>query len=75
MTGSLRSPRTLRLAAGVLLAAVVAAGFVVDLHPHFAIERLPAFHAGLGLLACAGLVAGARLLAALVGREEGGDGR
>lgn len=72
MTGS---PRALRLAAGVLLAIVAAAGFAVDLHPHFAIERLPAFHAALGLLSCAGLVAGARLLAALVGREEGGDGR
>lgn len=61
-----------RLAAmGAVLAACVAAGFFVDLHPHFEIERFPAFHAILGLLACAALVAGAKLAGALLGRREG----
>ncbi len=61
----------LRAAVIAVLLACVAAGFLVDMHPHFAIERLPAFHAILGLVACAVLVAAARLLGALLGREEG----
>ncbi len=60
-----------RAAVGTVLAGCVAAGFAVDLHPHFEIERIPAFHAILGLLACAALVAGAKLAGALLGREEG----
>jgi len=53
-----------------VLVACAAAGFLVDMHPHFAIERLPAFHAIVGLVACAILVAAAKLLGALLGREE-----
>ncbi|MBK6981639.1 MAG: hypothetical protein IPH30_09220 [Betaproteobacteria bacterium] len=61
-----------RLAAmGAVLAACVAAGFFVDLHPHFEIERIPAFHAILGFVACAALVAVAKLAGALLDRQEG----
>lgn len=60
-----------RAALAAVLVACVAAGFLVDMHPHFEIERLPAFHAMMGLVACAILVAGARLVGALLGRDEG----
>lgn len=66
-------PRTLRglwIAFIAALAATVAAGFAVDMHPHFAIERMPAFFALFGLGACVAMVVGAKLLGALLKRED-----
>lgn len=60
-----------RWAMAAVLAACAGAGFLVDLHPHFAIERLPVFHAVLGFVACGVLVAAAGIAGALLGREEG----
>lgn len=54
----------------VVLAATVAAGFAVDLHPHFEIERWPAFFAVYGFLACVAMVVGSKLLGILLKRED-----
>lgn len=69
----LMRPRTIRgLWVGFIavLAATVAAGFAVDLHPHFEIERLPAFFALYGFLACVAMVVGSKLLGFLLKRED-----
>ena len=62
--------RRLWIAFGTVLVATVAAGFVVDLHPHFEIERLPAFFALYGFLACVAMVVGSKLLGFLLKRED-----
>ena len=48
----------------------VAAGFLVDLHPHFAFESLPAFFALYGFVACVILVFGSKLLGLLLKRRD-----
>lgn len=53
-----------------VLAAAVAAGFVVDKHPHFAFESMPAFYALFGFGACVLLVIGSKLLGVLLGRPD-----
>ena len=53
-----------------VLAATVAAGFAVDMHPHFEIERFPAFFAVLGFLACVAMVLGSKLLGLLLKRPD-----
>lgn len=62
--------RRLWVGYGVVLAATVAAGFLVDMHPHFAFEAWPAFFAWLGFLACVALVFGSKLLGLLVKRPD-----
>jgi len=54
-----------------VLALTVLAEFVVDLHPHFDIEGLPAFGAWYGFLACAGMILFAKLLGLLLKRPDG----
>ena len=69
----LARPRTIRrLWAGfaIVLAGTVAAGFAVDMHPHFGIERLPAFFAVFGFGACVAMVVASKLLGALLKRED-----
>lgn len=66
-------PKTIRrlwVAFVAVLAATVAAGLVVDMHPHFEAERWPAFFAVYGFLACVAMVAGSKLLGALLKRED-----
>jgi hypothetical protein len=66
-------PRTIRLlwiAFVAVLAATVAAGFLVDMHPHFEVERWPAFFAVFGFVACVAMVLGSKLLGALLKRED-----
>jgi hypothetical protein len=66
-------PRTIRglwIAFVAVLAATVAAGFVVDMHPHFAIERWPAFFAIFGFLACVAMVVGSKLVGMLLKRAD-----
>ena len=53
-----------------VLAVTVAAGFAVDLHPHFDFERLPAFAAFFGFLACVALVFGSKLLGVMLKRRD-----
>jgi hypothetical protein len=53
-----------------VLALTVLAEFVVDLHPHFDIEGLPAFGAWYGFLACAGMILFAKLLGLLLKRPD-----
>ena len=69
----LMRPRTIRalwIGFAAALAATVAAGFAVDMHPHFAIERLPAFFALYGFGACVALVVFSKLLGALLKRDD-----
>jgi hypothetical protein len=54
----------------VLLALLVAAELVVELHPHFALEGLFAFHAWYGFLACAVMIAVAKALAIVLKRAD-----
>lgn len=66
-------PRTIRLlwiAFVAVLAATVVAGFLVDMHPHFEVERWPAFFAISGFLACVAMVFGSKLLGMLLKRED-----
>ena len=62
--------RSLRHGAVVLLVLSLAAGFAVDLHPHFALEALPGFHAAIGFLSCAAIVAVAKVTGWLLRRPE-----
>ena len=54
----------------VVLAVTVAAGFFVDLHPHFAIEAWFGFNAAFGFVACLAMIVGAKLLARLLKRPD-----
>lgn len=62
-------------AAVAVLALVVLAESVVTLHPHFAIESVFGFYAGLGFVACVAMVLVARGLAKALARPEGFYGR
>lgn len=64
------TPRRLWIGFALVLAATVAAGFVVDMHPHFDFEALPAYYAIYGFLACAVFVFGSRLLGLLLKRGD-----
>jgi len=69
----LMRPRTIRalwVGFAAVLAATVAAGLAVDMHPHFAVERLPAFFALFGFGACVALVVFSKLLGALLKRDD-----
>lgn len=66
-------PATIRglwIAFIAVLAATVAAGFAVDMHPHFEVERWPAFFAVFGFLGCVAMVLGAKLLGFLLKRPD-----
>jgi hypothetical protein len=54
----------------VLLALVVAAEFVVPLHPHFALEGIFGFAAWYGLLACAAMIVVAKVLGWVLKRPD-----
>lgn len=54
----------------VLLALTVLAGFFVDLHPHFEIERLPGFNALYGFIACLLMIVGAKALGIFLKRGD-----
>jgi hypothetical protein len=53
-----------------VLSLSVAAQFFVEGHPHFAPERLFAWNALYGFLACAALIVGAKALGLLIKRDE-----
>ena len=53
-----------------VLALTVAAELFVDSHPHFDIERLFAFNALYGFLACAALILVAKVLGLLLKRRD-----
>jgi hypothetical protein len=53
-----------------VLAATVAAQLFIESHPHFAVERLFAWNALYGLLACAALILVARALGLLLKRRD-----
>lgn len=53
-----------------LLAATVAAEFLVAPSPHFEVESLPAFNAVYGFLACAAMVLAAKALGAVLKRPD-----
>ena len=77
-------PRTIRLlwiAFIAILAATVAAQFVVDMHPHFGVDGLFGFNAWYGFGTCALMIVGAKALGLLIKRpdtyydaEEDGNG-
>ena len=62
--------RPIWIAFAIVLLATVAAGFMVDMHPHFAFESWPAFFAIYGFLACVVLVFGAKLLGVFLKRPD-----
>ena len=62
--------RPIWIAFAIVLLATVAAGFMVDMHPHFAFESWPAFFAIYGFLACVVMVFGAKLLGVLLKRPD-----
>lgn len=62
--------RPIWIAFAIVLLATVAAGFLVEMHPHFAFESWPAFFAIYGFLACVVLVFGAKLLGVLLKRPD-----
>jgi hypothetical protein len=69
----LTRPRTIRrLWAGfiITLAGTVAVEYLVDRHPHFTLDQVPAFHGAYGLLACAGLILVAKLIALPLRRPD-----
>lgn len=53
-----------------LLALVVLAELIINLHPHFEIESLPAFHAAYGFLACAAMIFAAKAIGTLLKRPD-----
>ncbi len=53
-----------------VLAATVAAQLFIESYPHFAVERLFAWNALYGLLACAALILVARALGLLLKRRD-----
>jgi len=69
----LDSPKNVRLLWRgflVVLALTVAAEAVVVLHPHFEVDALFGFHAAYGFLACAAMIAVAKLLGLALKRPD-----
>jgi hypothetical protein len=54
----------------VLLALTVMAGFFVDMHPHFEIERWFGFNAAYGFGTCLLMIVGAKLMGAFLKRPD-----
>ena len=59
----------------VVLALTVAVEFVVELHPHFAVESIFGFAAWFGFGACAAMIAVAKALVLLLKRPDSYYGR
>ena len=53
-----------------VLALTVAAQFFIETHPHFVVERLFAWNAVYGFLACAALILVAKALGLLLKRRD-----
>ena len=53
-----------------ILAITVLAEFFIEPHPHFAVERIFAFNALYGFLACAALILVAKALGLLLKRRD-----
>lgn len=69
----LEKPATIRLLWRgfiAVLALTVLAEFAVELHPHFAIERVFGFGAWYGFLACAALIVVAKAIGYFVKRPD-----
>ncbi len=69
----LDEPRNVRLLWRLfigILALTVVAGWLVDLHPHFAVDALFGFHAWYGLVACAAMIVVAKALGVAVKRPD-----
>jgi len=69
-TLSARTIRRLWLMLGAVLAATVLTEIWIPSEPHFEIERLFAFAALFGFLACAAMIVAATALASLLKRPE-----
>ena len=54
----------------VVLALTVIAEFFVELHPHFAVERIFGFNAWFGFLSCVAMIAVAKGLALFLKRRD-----
>lgn len=54
----------------VILALTVIAGFLVDLHPHFAVGGWPGFNAAYGFITCLLMIVGAKALGFLIKRPD-----
>ena len=54
----------------VVLALTVLAGFLVEMHPHFEVERIFGIYALYGFLACAALILVARAIGLLLKRPD-----
>lgn len=54
----------------VTLALTVVAGFIVDLHPHFEIERWFGFNAAYGFVTCLLMIVGAKFMGAFLKRPD-----
>ncbi len=66
-------PRTIRrlwIALIAVLAATIAAQFVVDMHPHFGIDGLFGFNAWYGFGACMLMIVGAKALGLILKRPD-----
>lgn len=66
-------PKTIRILWMVFIAilvALVAAGFLVTVHPIFEFDGMPGFYAAYGFLACVLLVIVAKLLGMLIKRPD-----
>ena len=53
-----------------VLALTVIAGFFVDLHPHFQIEKWPGFNAAYGFIICLLMIVGAKALGFFLKRGD-----
>jgi hypothetical protein len=62
--------RALKIAALALLAAALAAEAFVPAESHFAVERIPAWNALYGFLACAALILVARAIGFVLKRPD-----
>jgi hypothetical protein len=69
LTGPASIKRLWILFIGILAATVLAESWVIG-HPHFDIERLFAFNALFGFMACAAMIVVARVLALVLKRPD-----
>lgn len=54
----------------VVLALTVIAGTLVDLHPHFEVEKWFGFNAVYGFLACLAMIVGAKVLGLILKKPD-----
>jgi hypothetical protein len=53
-----------------ILALTVIAGFLVDMHPHFAVENTPGFFAWFGFITCVAMVFFSKLVGVFLKRSD-----